>query len=158
MILNICLGFMVCAMSTFAYSNNDQLLVEPEVNEIMRDWQEYMTLDGVKIEYKLTLCGDGQTVREQNVVLFRFTNLTGDAKTLNWRTKIFRDGECLNCHRIERDEYAHEISLEANQVLEADCSSIDDQSMYIFDNFVKHVPGMPTTRLTDFELFELTVR
>ncbi len=154
------LSIVFLASTTFGNQNpvtTSEVNTPDPIRELNRVWQEYTTLDGVRIEYRLITCGDGVNVREQNIVVFRFSNQTSDQKTLSWKTKLFRDGECMNCHRIDDSENMHEIILNPNQILESDCSSTKDQSLYIFDNYVKYVPGMTKTRLTDFELTDLTI-
>lgn len=123
-------------------------------------WKEYANYQGIKVEYRLSLCGDGQKMREQNLLLFRFTNTTNEEKTIQWRTKMWRDGKCFNCERIMRDEYAHSLTLSAGEVIQGECSveTIRDQTLYIHDNYVKYVPGMAKTRLTNFEFVDVTVR
>ena len=123
--------------------------------EITSEWQEYATVDGVRIEFRMKTC-TVRSNREESLVLFRYTNTTNLAKTISWKTKIWRNGICSNCDKINRPEYAHKISLEANEVIEADGTSKENSALYIFGNYIKHVQGMSNQRLTNFELIELT--
>ncbi len=124
--------------------------------EPTEEWQEYATIDDVRIEFKRKRCTP-ENDREQNLILFRYTNLSNEVKTISWIIKIWRNDYCVNCNSISNPEYAHSITLQANQVIEADGSSKSDKSIYIFDNFVKLVPGMQEQRLTNFELIDLNV-
>ena len=124
--------------------------------EPTEEWQEYTTIDDVRIEFKRKRCvptGD----REQNLILFRYTNLSNDVKTISWVFKIWRNDHCVNCTSISNPEYAHSITLQSNQVIEADGTTKSDKRIYIFDNFIKRVPGMQEQRLTNFELMDLNV-
>lgn len=157
------IGFLLLGLTSFANSETSNPTFTPTIVDDLQpseEWQVYDTYDGVKVEYRLALCGDGQELREQHLLLFRFTNTTNEAKSISWVMKMFRDGECYNCERITRDEYAHTISLAANETVAGDCSieTIRNQSLSIHDNYIKHVPGMAGTRLTNFELMNVTVR
>lgn len=124
--------------------------------EPTEEWQEYSTIDDVRIEFKRKQCvpeGD----REQNLILFRYTNLSNDVKTISWVFKIWRNDYCVNCNSISNPEYAHSITLQPNEVIEADGTTKSDKRIYIFDNFMKLVPGMQEQRLTNFELIDLNV-
>lgn len=129
------------------------LLTIPEPTE---EWQEYTTIDEVRIEFKRKTCTPIND-REQNLILFRFTNLSTVAKTISWSTKMWRNDFCVNCERIENGEYAHSISLAPNQVIEGDGSTKADKAVYIFDKFITLIPGMTDDRLTHFELINLIV-
>ena len=122
--------------------------------EATEEWQEYTTIGDVRIEFKRKRCTPNNG-REENLILFRYTNLSNDVKTISWVVKIWRNDVCVNCNSITNPEYAHSITLQPNQILEADGNSKSDKSMYIFDNFIKLIPGMQEQRLTNFELTDL---
>jgi hypothetical protein len=126
------------------------------IPEPTEEWQEYTTINDVRIEFKRKTCTPIND-REQNLILFRYTNLSSDTQTLSWSTKIWRNDFCVNCERIENPEYAFSITLVPNQVLEGDGSTKADKSVYIFDNFITLIPGMTDDRLTNFELINLIV-
>ncbi|MDG1334405.1 MAG: hypothetical protein P8P74_18875 [Crocinitomicaceae bacterium] len=130
--------------------------ISPINVEPTEEWQEYATVDDVRIEYKRKKCSPG-TEREQNLILFRYTNLSNDVKTVSWIVKIWRNDYCVNCNAIANPEYGHTITLQPNEALEADGTTKTDKRIYIFDNFIKLVPGMQEQRLTNFELFDLNV-
>lgn len=124
--------------------------------EPTEEWQEYTTINDVRIEFRRQLCVP-ENDREQNLILFRYTNLSSEVKTVSWVVKIWRNDYCVNCNSITNPEHAHTLTLEANQIIEGDGSSKSDKTLYIFDNFVKLVPGMQDQRLTNFELINLNV-
>ncbi len=118
--------------------------------EVVSEWTEYKTIDGIKIEYKFQAFESG-TFRNQSLVLFRFTNTTSEDKSMTWVTEEYRNGDCYNCHRIEDSEYSRTITLTSGQVLEGTGADVTKTEEYLFSNFVKLVPGMSNTRLTDFK-------
>lgn len=122
----------------------------------VNNWTEYETIDGIKIEYIFQDC-NSQSVSNQTLVLFRFTNTTDKEVTFTWKTKTFRNGVCSNCARLENSEYFQELNLSPGQVFEGDCSSKVDKRGYIFSNFINKSPGMSDSKLTDFEFVEVKV-
>ncbi len=151
-------GVLFITLSSFASSEIPQVAL-PQVDDIVlsEDWTEYTTLSGVKIEYRMKLC-ESETMRAQNLLLFRFTNTTDQEVTVSWRSKEFRNGECWNCANLYNEEYMQSLTLSAGQSIEGQGNSKEDKELYIFGNFVKLVPGMTDQSLTNFELVELTVR
>lgn len=151
-------GFLLCSLFGMAVEEQPvPAAIVLDGIEVSENWTEYSTVDGVKIEYKMTRC-ETKEMRAQNLLLFRFTNTTDQELNVSWVTKIFRNEQCANCERLDDDEYAHAIVLAPNQVLEADGTSKADKAVYIFGNFVHLVPGMSDQTLTNFELVNLSVR
>lgn len=155
LLLSACFILTALFASATATTTSDPIIPQGNI-EATAEWQEYTTIDNIKIEFKRKRCVPGSD-REQNLILFRYTNLSNEVKTLSWVTKIWRNDICVNCNSITNPEYAHTITLQGNQVIEADGSSKTDKSIYIFDNFITLVPGMQEQRLTDFELIDLNV-
>lgn len=151
-------GFLLTSLLGFA-SNEFPESTLPLIDgiELSEDWKEYTTLNGVKIEYRMKQC-EGEKMRAQNLLLFKFTNTTNRSLTVSWFSKEFRNGECWNCDRLGNPEFAHTITLEAGEVLEGDGTSKDNKDVYVFGNFIKFVPGMLEQTLTNFEFAELSVR
>jgi hypothetical protein len=151
-------GFLVCSLFGMA---SEQVPAPPATVkdgiEVSENWTEYKTVDGVKIEYKMTRC-ETKEMRAQNRLLFKFTNTTDQALTISWVSKEFRNDQCWNCTRIENPEYAHSLTLAPGEVLEGDTFSKSNKALSIFGNYVNHVPGMSNQRLTNFELIDLSVR
>lgn len=125
--------------------------------EMPQEWTEYKTVDGVKIEYKMKECMSDK-MRASNLLLFRYTNTTDQELTISWVTKVFRNGECVNCSSLDSPEHAFSLTIPAAGLIEGDGSSLNDRELYIFGNFVKLVPGMTDQRLTNFELIDLKVQ
>lgn len=150
--------FVFTALFVSATSHSPTKSIIPQGNiEPTEEWQEYTTIADVRIEFKRQLCIP-KNDREQNLILFRYTNLSNDVKTVSWVVKIWRNDVCANCNSITNAEHAHTLTLEPNQIIEGDGSSKSDKTVYIFDNFTKLVPGMQDQRLTNFELINLNVK
>ena len=151
-------GVLFITLSSFASSEISPVAL-PQVDGIVlsEDWTEYTTLDGVKIEYRMKLC-ESETMRAQNLLLFRFTNTTNKELTVSWIGKEYRNDKCWNCDRLEDEDFAHTITLAPGEVLEGDGTTKDNKHVYVFGNFIKFVPGMLEQTLTNFEFSNLSVR
>lgn len=151
-------GSLLTTLLGFAANEFPQATL-PQIDGIVlsEDWTEYTTLNGVKIEYRMKQC-EGENMRAQNLLLFKFTNTTNEELTVSWLSKEYRNGECWNCDRIENADFAHTLTLAPGEVLEGDGTSKDNKNVYVFGNYIKFVPGMLEQTLTDFEFAELTVR
>lgn len=127
-----------------------------KINKLVKSesWTEYTTFDGVKIEYKFMVC-ENETIKNETVVLFKYSNLTNESKKLSWNLEVYRDGECSNCHRIDHPEHAYSITLAPNQSIEGDGTSREIKELYLFSNFNRLVPGMTETYLTNFSFINL---
>lgn len=138
---------VMLGMSTFAQLSQ---------NDFPTDWTLYNDFNGISVEYKYQECNSGQ-VKNQVLVLFKFTNTTTADQTISWSVKHFRDGDCYNCQNIDSHEYAHELFLAAGQVIEADGTSKEDDNIYLFSSFINLVKGMPASKLTGFEFINVNV-
>ena len=124
--------------------------------EVTSEWTEFKTVDGIKIEYKFQECNNAK-VKNQVLVLFRYTNTTSDTRSMTWVTEEYRNGACYNCSTISNPEYSRTITLAPNQVIEADGMSQDDKNTHLFANFINLVPGMSNQKLTDFKFININV-
>lgn len=131
-------------------TNNEELI---EVNE----WTEALIFNGILVEYKFEEC-NSDNVKNQKLVLFRFTNTTSTAISFKWALQVYRDGECQNCDRIDSTENNYEITLIPGEVVQGDCSSKENKSLYLFANFVNLSPGMSEQHLTNFKFTHLSSR
>lgn len=150
--------FMV-AVILLTTSLNSLALDGPQIYpiEISNDWQTVLEQDGILIEYKVQECNN-LNVRNQVLVLFRYTNTSNEIKTIKWSTKEFRDGECYNCERLDTPENMHSMTLSPGETIEGDGTSKMDKRVYLFSHFIELVPGMSDQRLTDFEFVQLNVQ
>ncbi len=124
--------------------------------EVTNDWHIVSDTDGILIEYKVQECNNLH-VKNQVLVLFRYTNTSTEIKTMTWATKEFRNGVCVNCDRLESSEMVHSLTLSPGEVLEGDGTSKMDKRVYLFSHFIDLVPGMSEQRLTNFELVNVVI-
>lgn len=119
------------------------------------EWDNLSNFDGIEVDYSYqTVTPNG---REEVLVLFRFTNTNSTAKELSWIVKEYRNNNCYNCDQLDDNEYAHSIQLQPRETKQADGSSKQNKALYIFSHFVKRVPGMTDTHISDFEFINVTV-
>lgn len=150
-------GFLFCSLLGFATEEiPTPATVLIEDMEYPEEWTEYTTIEGVKIEYMMKRC-ETDKMRAQNLLLFKFTNTTDQELTISWVTKEFRNGECWNCESLYGGDYNHSLTLAPGEVVEGDGTSKENKEVYVFGNFIKHVPGMLEQTLTNFELVDLAV-
>lgn len=128
----------------------------PQDIEPTTDWKLYSLQNGVRIEYKFVTC-EFEKVKNQVLVVFRYTNNGVNKIEMSWKTKVFRNNECENCSRMDNPEYAHVIQLESGESLEGDGTSKENKDVYLFSHFIKLVPGMSVQKLTDFEFVNVSV-
>ena len=119
------------------------------------EWDNLSNFDGIEVVYSYqTVTPNG---REEVLVLFRFTNTNSTAKELSWIVKEYRNNNCYNCDQLDDNEYAHSIQLQPGETEQADGLSKQNKALYIFSHFVKRVPGMTDTHISDFEFINVTV-
>jgi len=142
---------LVFSLSAFGSKWSSPLDLNP-----VYQWTEYSTIDGVRIEYKFAECHNA-SVTNQVLVLFRYTNTTGEDLKVTWKRKVFRNGTCVNCQRLQNAEYGFELMLSPNQVIQGKEDDKSDERLYLFSNFIELSPGMSNQRLTDFEMVNVEV-
>lgn len=147
--------FVLVVLFTINHVSASQSLNPSEI-EVVYDWQEYKTIDGIKIEYKYQAFETG-TFRNQLLILFRFSNESTDTKKISWSTEEFRNGICANCSQIDNPEYSRSVTLTPGEVLEGTASDVTKTEEYLFSNFINLVPGMTNQRLTDFNFVNINI-
>ena len=97
--LSLFLFSIIFANSVFSQSNN---------------WEVYYADNEIKIEYNFIIC-DFSSTASQEIVVFRFTNLSGNNITLNYETQIWHDDKKINTEQ-NSDEFRKTISIEKNEI------------------------------------------
>lgn len=152
-IKNVLVSVMVfMAFSAFSAS----ILEEPLEIEVTYEWHELKTVDGIKIEYKYQIFESG-TFRNSLLVLFKYTNMSTESKSMSWAIKEFRNTICTNCEQLNDAEISRAITLAPGEVIEGKGLEASKTEEYLFSNFIKLVPGMSNQRLTDFEFVNVNV-
>lgn len=133
---------------------------DPMTDDIIEssEWVEYAKIDGVVIEYRFEGCNSSEEMgyHNTNTVFFRLVNRNAKSVTVSWTTKLFFNGECSNCEKLERSEYQHSVELGSKETIEGNCDS-RNSDISIPANFIIKYPGMSDTKLTNFELINLRV-
>lgn len=142
------------AKATYMTPNKSMLTTEVIRTNV---WTSYATVDGIKIEYKFQDCDTKglDSFRNQTLVFLKFTNTTSNKLALTYQREVYMDNECANCNKIGSGEHTYTVKLDANQVIEGNCTTMTNHELFIFANFITLIDGMTETRLTDFKLINL---
>jgi len=133
----ICCSFLL-SNNLFSQSNN---------------WEEYYSDSQVKIEYSYLIC-DFSSTASQELLVFRFTNLSNEKITLDYSTKIWNNSTEVDTE-LNSDEFRKTIQLEANEILTSDCNN-ENKDFTIFSAFVHNTTQERFVTLTKFELTNIT--
>ena len=126
------------ANSIFSQSNN---------------WELYYSDNEIKIEYNYMIC-DFSSTASQEIVVFRFTNLSENNIILNYETQIWYDGKKINTEQ-NLDEFRKTINLENNEIITTNCKN-QWKEYAIFSAFVHNETSERYVSLTKFELTNIT--
>ena len=131
-------------------------------NEIVRTdvWTEYMTVEGVKIEYRFADCEDSQHpyFRGQSVIFFQFTNLTSENIKMNWERESYYDNACTNCDKINSGEHSFAVDLKPKETISGDFDSFESTALYIFSNWIEATLGRTEITLTQFNFVNIQTK
>jgi len=120
------------------------------------NWQLYTELDGIRIEYKYADC-DLERGYDQQWVLLKITNTTGNTKLVEWKNNLWYNDECKTCD-VTSGEYHRTVSVGGGKTLEGTCSIYGNGSLNIFVKFSDSQYQNPNPEvLTKFELENLTI-
>ena len=93
---------------------------------------------------------DFSSKASQEIVIFRFTNLSENKITLNYDTKIWHNGKEINTEQ-NSDEFRKTINLEKNEIITTNCEN-QWKEYSIFSAFVHNQTSEKYVSLTKFEL------
>ena len=124
--------------SLFSHSNN---------------WELYYPDNDIKIEYNYMICEFSSTA-SQEIVIFRFTNLSENKITLNYETLIWHDDTEINTEQ-NLDEFRKTINLNNNEIITTNCEN-KWKEYSIFYAFVHNETYEKYISLTKFELINIT--
>ena len=116
-------------------------------------WELYYSDNEIKIEYNYMIC-DFSSTASQEIVIFRFTNLSENNITLNYETQIWYDGKEINTEH-NSDEFRKTINLENNEIITTNCEN-EWKGHSIFSAFVHNETSERYVSLTKFELTNIT--
>ena len=118
------------------------------------NWEEYYSDNQIKIEYNYMIC-DFSSTANQELIVFRFTNLSENNITLNYETQIWYDGKEINTEH-NSDEFRKTINLENNEIITTNCEN-QWKEYAIFSAFVHNETSEKYVSLTKFELTNITI-
>ena len=119
------------------------------------NWEEYYSDNQIKIEYNYMIC-DFSSTASQELIVFRFTNLSENNITLNYETQIWYDNKEINTEH-NSDEFRKTINLENNEIITTNCEN-QWKEYSIFSAFVHNETNERYVSLTKFELINITTK
>ena len=119
------------------------------------EWEIYFENDTVKIEYNYMIC-DFSSIASQELIVFRFTNLSENNITLNYETQIWHDDKEINTEQ-NLDEFRKTINLENNKIITTNCDN-QWKEYAIFSAFIHNETSERYVSLTKFELTNITTK
>ena len=121
------------------------------------NWEVYYENAQVKISFLHLQC-DIENQFDQEFVVFKIENLSSQAITVQWDSKIWYDNSCINCEQ-DSPEFRKVTRVEKGKTLEGNCS--ENNALRIFSKFTEKLEDMPgidkITTLTKFELENLKI-
>lgn len=118
------------------------------------EWVEYVSNSQVTIEYKFVNC-DPEIGFDQEQVLLRMTNHTGDELKLDWHVLLEYNQICKTCDYPE--EYGYHIFLKPNETKEGSCSVYSENLEFrMFSKFLDD-RARDKDELSSFTLSDLIV-
>ena len=115
-------------------------------NLLPNNWEEHFINDTVKIEFPMGAFSS----KDQELVVFRFTNLTNENINLSYSTKIWNNNKEVNLEQ-NSEEILTNIRLLANEIKISDCEN-NNKEYTIFSGFVHNKTQERYQTLTKFEL------
>ncbi len=146
-------------MNKFSYNSIILLLciILTSINSFSQtnQWQEYYIDNQVKIEYRDIVC-DFSSTADQEMIVFKFTNLTNIDITLDYETIIWHDNTKVNTEQ-NQEEFRKTIRLSADQTIEINCEEQLKQ-FAIFSGFIHNETSERYVSLTKFELTNINIK
>lgn len=118
------------------------------------DWHQLKAEQGIIIEYKFETCE--QANRQVAKYVLRIENTNSEAKEVRFATELHQNGDCINCDRIDREEYQSSFSLQPGALAEGSCGE-NNKALEFFSHFIVMVPGMSGKHLTNLVINNLEV-
>ena len=115
-------------------------------------WETHFINDTIKIEYSFMICEFSSTA-SQELVVFRFTNLTDHNINLSYSTKLLNKENALNTEH-NHIETRKNIELYPNEIKESDCD-IKYRDHTIFSSFIHNETKEKYKTLIKFELMNI---
>lgn len=114
------------------------------------EWQLHSEKNNVFIKTQKAACNDVANGIHKELILLKFENTNAYAVNVSFRKELWYNGKCLNCDNIS-EEHIINVSLKANEVLEGNCKS--GKQLSIFSKML----NLKKSELTRFELKDISV-
>ena len=119
------------------------------------EWEIYFENDSIKIEYTYQNC-DFSSTAKQEVIVFKFTNLSSKNISLSYKADIWHNDICTNCEQ-ESEESRYTIQVPSNETIITNCNN-EWKGFAIFSAFITNDDEEKRyASLTKFELKEITI-
>ncbi len=130
-------GAILLAFSIFSFI--------PKLNE----WKTYFENDQIKIESSILSCDKPSMDIHNDYVILKVTNKTDKVIDVSFKKELYYNEICTSCE--DSEEFITKISIQPNQILEANCDS-KTKDLKIF-----HSNKNSKKILTKFELKNITI-
>jgi hypothetical protein len=111
----------------------------------------YFENDTIKIEYAYQSC-DFSSTSSQEIIIFKFTNLSAAKITLAYEAEIWYNDKKINT-KLNEEEFRKTIKLNHNQTITANCVNREHT---LFSAFISNANNEKYVSLTKFELINIT--
>jgi hypothetical protein len=85
-------------------------------------WQEYKSIDGVKIFAKTAMCNTEYNTANNEYIVFKYENTNDYNIRISWKLNLWNNGVCRSCDLPSPNEYEQSLDIKAGQTLEYNCS------------------------------------
>jgi len=118
-------------------------------------WETHFINDTIKIEYSFMICEFSSTA-SQELIVFRFTNLTDNNIKLSYSTKLWNKENMINTEHNHVETRKH-IELFPNEIKESDCDTTN-KDYTIFSSFIHNETKVEYKTLIKFELTNINIK
>ena len=113
------------------------------------EWIIYYENEKISIETKYQICEFSSTAN-QEIIIFRFTNLTNDILTLEYDTELSYGEQIVNTEQ-NGEESRKKIKINKNEIIVTNCDSKWNE-FNIFSAFIENKNKQKYIYLSQFEL------
>ena len=129
-------------------------MLSNDIHSQSNNWETHFINDTIKIEYSFKTCEFSSTA-SQELVIFRFTNLTNNNIKVSYSTKLWNKENMVNTEH-NHAENRKNIQLYPNEIKESDCD-IKNNEHTIFSSFIHNETKVKYVSLIKFELTNINI-
>ena len=131
--------FVGLCMDTFSQSN---------------EWMMYYENEKITIETRYQIC-DFSSTASQELIIFKFTNLTNDLLTLDYNTELSYGAQIVSAEQ-NGEESRKNIKINKNESIITNCNSKWNE-INIFSAFIENETKQKYIYLSQFELTNINI-